>query len=248
MRKLRLEICADSVDSALAAARGGAQRIELCASLLEGGLTPSAGFIRTVRDRLPIALFVMIRPRGGDFYYSAAEYLAMKEDIRIAQSLRADGVVLGLLDPNGRVDVARTRELVELARPLEVTFHRAFDVSADLETSLENVIRTGANRILTSGGAQTAWEGLEQIRKLTQAAKDRIVIMAGSGINSRNVAKVIEATGVTEVHASAKEPVASPVRTPRSLSLGRLEASFEGYTRFVASEAEVRALAKIVSG
>jgi copper homeostasis protein len=248
MRKLQLEICADSIDSALAAAQGGAQRIELCASLLEGGLTPSAGFIRTVRDRVSIALFVMIRPRGGDFCYSAAEYLAMKEDIRIAQSLGADGVVLGLLDPDGRVDVARTRELVELARPLEVTFHRAFDVSADLERSLEDVILTGARRILTSGGAQTAPEGLDQISRLVQAAKDRIVIMAGSGINSRNLAEVIEVTGVTEVHASAKAPVAAPMGHAEGFSPGRPFGSLGGHTRLVASEPEVRALARIVRG
>ena len=243
MQGLRLEICADSIDSALAAQRGGAQRIEMCASLLEGGLTPSVGVLRTVRDLLSVELFVMIRPRGGDFCYSETELLAMKEDIRVVRSLGADGVVLGLLDPDGRVDIVRTRELVELARPLEVTFHRAFDVSAELERSLEDIILTGASRILTSGGAPTAPEGLEEIRKLTRAARDRIVILAGSGINSRNVAQVISATGVTEVHASAKEPAASPMRFRKSISMGRAEGGPQEYLRQVADEEEVRALA-----
>ena len=243
MNKVRptLEVCADSIDSALAARRGGAHRIELCASLLEGGLTPSAGLLRTVRGLVSIELFVMIRPRGGDFCYSEAEFLAMKEDIRTARSLAADGVVLGLLDPDGLVDVARTRELVELACPLAVTFHRAFDLSADLEKSLEDVIPTGASRILTSGGAQTAPEGLEQIRRLVQAARGRIAIMAGSGINSRNVVRVIEATGVTEVHASAKAPVPSAMRFQKNISMGPTGGG--EYLRQAADPEEVKTLA-----
>lgn len=243
MNKVRptLEVCADSIDSALAARRGGAHRIELCASLLEGGLTPSAGLLRTVRGLVSIELFVMIRPRGGDFCYSEAEFLAMKEDIRTARSLAADGVVLGLLDPDGLVDVARTRELVELACPLAVTFHRAFDLSADLEKSLEDVIPTGTSRILTSGGAQTAPEGLEQIRRLVQAARGRIAIMAGSGINSRNVVRVIEATGVTEVHASAKAPVPSAMRFQKNISMGPTGGG--EYLRQAADPEEVKTLA-----
>lgn len=240
-----LEICVDSIDSALAADRAGAHRIELCSSLLEGGLTPSAGVIGAVQQRVSLAVFVMIRPRGGDFLYSDAECEAMKEDIRTAKSLGANGVVLGLLTEYGRVDVVRTRRLVELARPLETTFHRAFDLSDDLDQSLEDVIGTGASRILTSGGARTAPEGAEQIRKLVQAARDRIIIMAGSGIQSRNLRQVLAATSVAEVHASAKAPVASAMLYQRNIAMG--SGQQDEYTRQVANEEELRALRKILA-
>jgi copper homeostasis protein len=240
----RLEICADSIDSVLAAARGGAQRIELCSSLLEGGLTPSAGFTRAVRERVALALFVMIRPRGGDFLYSDAEFEFMKEDIRVAKSLGADGVVFGLLTEDGRIDVARTRELVEIAEPLETTFHRAFDLSENLDRALEDVVATGARRILTSGGAQTVLEGLDQIRKLVEAARDRIIIMAGSGIQSGNLRQVLTATLVAEVHASAKAPVASAMRYQKKVAMG---ASHQGeYVRQMADEGEIRAMVNIL--
>ena len=245
-QSLQLEICADSIDSALAAERGGAHRIELCSSLLEGGLTPSAGFIRRVRDRVSIGLWVMIRPRGGDFCYSEDEYIAMKEDILVARRFGANGVALGLLAEEGCVDVDRTRELVGLARPLEVTFHRAFDVSASLEKSLEDVVGAGADRILTSGGAQTALEGLEPIKSLVQAAQGRIVVMAGSGVNSQNAARLIAATGVTEVHASAKTRVESRMSYRKSISMGQVEAEFGEYSRFVANHQEVSALARVL--
>jgi copper homeostasis protein len=240
-----LEICVDSIDSALAADRGGAHRIELCSSLLEGGLTPNAGMIRVVRERVGLAVFVMIRPRGGDFLYSDGEFESMKDDIRTARSLGADGVVLGLLTEDGLVDVVRTRELVELARPLETTFHRAFDVSADFNQSLEDVIATGATRILTSGGAQKAPEGSEQIRKLVDAARDRIIIMAGSGIKSGSLRLLLQATGVSEVHASAKTPVASAMRYRRIVAMGSEER--DEYTREVTSEQEVKTLGRILA-
>jgi copper homeostasis protein len=239
-----LEICCDSIDSALAAEQGGAQRIELCSSLLEGGLTPSAGFIETVRASTSIALFVMIRPRGGDFCYSDAEFAAMRKDILAARSAGVDGLVFGLLNRDGHVDVARTAALVEAAGPLPVTFHRAFDLSADLDKSLEDVIRTGAQQILTSGGMPAALEGAKQIRRLVEAAGKRIKIMAGSGIHSKNAREVIAQTHVHEIHASAKVPVASPMRLQRNVPMG--SARLDEYTRLVANEEEVRALAKIL--
>jgi len=239
-----LEICCDSIDSAVAADRGGAQRIELCSSLLEGGLTSSAGLIRTVRVNVSIALFVMIRPRGGDFCYSDSEFAAMKEDISIAKSSGADGVVLGLLNIDGNVDVARTVALVELAAPLPVTFHRAFDLAADFDRALEDVVKTGAQRILTSGGMPVAPQGVKQIRKLVEAAGGRIKIMAGSGIHSKNAAEVIAQTGVHEIHASAKARVASPIRFQRNVSMG--STANDEYTRLVANEEEVRALAGVL--
>jgi len=242
--QLALEICCDSIDSALAAERGGAQRIELCSSLLEGGLTPSVGFIRTVRANTSVALFVMIRPRGGDFCYTDDEFAAMQDDVSVAKSSGADGVVLGLLTEDGDIDVTRTAALLELAAPLPVTFHRAFDLSADLERSLEAVIRTGAQRILTSGGMPAALEGTEQIRQLVVAAGDRIKVMAGSGINSGNAAEVIAQTGVCEIHASAKAKVPSPMRFRKNVPMGSSE--HNEYTRFVANEEEVIRLSKVL--
>ena len=156
--KILLEVCPDSVASAIAAEQGGARRGEVCSNLAEGGVTPSAGLIAMVRKRITIAMHVLIRPRSGDFCYSAAEFEVMKREIVLAKQLGANGVALGVLDAQGRVDVPRTRELAELARPLSVTFNRAFDVTPDLAAALEDVMRSGADRVLTSGGKATAIE------------------------------------------------------------------------------------------
>ncbi len=236
-----LEICVDSVESAIAAEAGGAQRVELCSDLLEGGITPSAGLIEIVRGNVNIEIFAMVRPRGGDSFYTSFEFDAMKRDVIHAKNLGADGVVFGLLDGSGHVDVARTRELVELAHPMQVTFHRAFDMSADLEDSLERIVEAGAHRILTSGGRQSVAEGAECVARLIQRANGRVRIMAGGSIRQENIEKIASLTGATEFHCSLRTQMESPVkfRNPE-VQLGT--AANDEFARFAVLEEDVRSL------
>jgi copper homeostasis protein len=241
-----IEVCVDSVASAVAAERGGARRVELCSNLLEGGVTPSAGLIELVRARTSIGLQLMVRPRGGDFCYTPEEFETMRRDIMAAKKLGADGVVVGILNADGDVDVERTRELVDLARPLSVTFHRAFDMSADLFRAVECICTTGADRLLTSGGEKTAPQAVEQIARLVEAARRRIAIMACGGINHHNAASIIEQTGVREIHVGLRSPVPSPMlhRNPE-LSIG-MAAECE-YQRFQVLEENVLSLHRAIA-
>jgi copper homeostasis protein len=200
-KKYLLEISVESVEAARAAERGGADRIEFCADLSVGGVTPSVELMGAVRQRLRIPVFVMIRQRGGDFVYSDAEFAAMKNAIASAKKYGVDGVVLGILREDRCVDVQRTRELVELAQPQHATFHRAFDDCVNLPQALENVMQTGAKRILTSGGARNAFEGASMLADLVAAAGDRITIMPGAGISASNIAQVAKVTGAQEFHS-----------------------------------------------
>jgi copper homeostasis protein len=211
MPTLTYEICIDSVDGAAAAELGGAQRVELCDNLVEGGTTPSIGTIRLARRTIAIGLNVIIRPRGGDFCYTPLEYEVMAEDIRAAKDAGADGVVIGLLLPDGRVDCERTARLVELARPLSVTFHRAIDLCRDSSEALEDLACSGVDRILTSGRKPGALEGAECIAGLVRQSAGRVVIMAGGGVTAVNLPALLAATGVTEVHFSARSPLDSPM-------------------------------------
>ncbi|HYT70392.1 MAG TPA: copper homeostasis protein CutC [Gemmatimonadales bacterium] len=195
-----VEACVDSIESALAAAAGGAHRIELCANLVEGGTTPSAGTLAVCRAHLDIPIFVLVRPRRGDFLYSAAELTVMLEDIRHAKQAGAHGIVTGVLRADGRIDEDRTRELMAAARPLRVTFHRAFDVCRDATEALETLIALGVDGVLTSGQAATAPEGAKTIARLVRQAAGRIGILPGGGITADNVSALVGATGVTEVH------------------------------------------------
>ncbi len=199
-KKVFLEICVDSVESAMAAQAGGADRVELCANLNEDGTTPSAGMIAAARKNLSIGLQVLIRPRSGDFCYSVLEFEVMKKDITVAGELGADGVVIGILNPDRTIDVRRMRKLVQLARPLRVTFHRAFDVVVDPLPALESLIKLEVDRILTSGQAKTAMEGLARLTQFVKKADGRISIMPASGINAQNIHRLLEATGVYEIH------------------------------------------------
>lgn len=209
MKEVKIEACLDSVRSAMAAQEGGADRVELCDNLFEGGTTPSAGTIATTRKRIDIGLQVIIRPRGGDFCYSEDEYESMKVDIETAKNLGADGVVIGILTRDGRVDTERCAPLIELAHPMNVTFHRAFDVCRDPWEGLEDVIAIGATRLLTSGQEATVPEGLDTIAELIQRAADRIIIMPGCGITERNLEKVLRRTGATECHVLINETLDS---------------------------------------
>jgi copper homeostasis protein len=200
-RKYLLEISVDTLDKAIAAERGGADRIELCAELSVGGLTPARELLRTVREKIGIPIYSMIRPREGNFAYSQAEIAEMKRSITVAKEAGMNGVVLGLLRQDRRVDVSRTRDLVELARPLPVTFHRAFDQTPSPSEALEDVIRTGSARILTSGGAKSAPEGAAILAEVVRAARDRIILVPGAGINAANLTRVKQQTGAREFHS-----------------------------------------------
>lgn len=199
-----LEICIDSVESAIAATHGGADRLELCTALGEGGLTPSVGLYHEVRRHFKGPLMFMIRPRGGDFLYSNAEFEVMKREVNMAKELGADGIVLGLLTTYGEIDSKRTAELVSMAQPLEVCFHRAFDMVENAAEALEILIELGVDRVLTSGQASGVYPGRKRLAQLVKQAGDRITVMPGAGINPDNFAEIIRTVGAREYHASAK--------------------------------------------
>ena len=245
-KPLVLEICIDSVESAIASQEGGADRVELCDNLLEGGTTPSPGMIALARNNIDIDLNVIIRPRGGDFLYSDVEFQVMEYDIEQAKQLGANGVVFGILNQDGKVDVERTRTLVELARPLSVTFHRAFDVSRDPFEALEALVNLGIDRILTTGQESSALEGLDLITDLVQTAADRIIIMPGGG-TERSVQKVVAQSGVKEFHLLGTVSFDSPMRhrNPRVFMGGELRPP--EFTRLVTDANRVRAFRQAVS-
>ena len=209
---ITFEVCANSVASAMAAQKGGANRVELCDNLSEGGTTPSWGQIAIARKLLTIPLYVLIRPRGGDFLYTDQEFEIMKADIRQCVQMQCDGVVFGILTSTGQVDIKRCRELLDLAQPLPATFHRAFDVCADPFQALEDIIHLGFARILTSGKESNAPVGANLIKQLVNKAQNRISIMPGSGINEQNLKILLQNTGVREFHASVQTQVLSSMQ------------------------------------
>lgn len=209
MSRLLLEVAANSVASACAAQAGGAGRVELCAALELGGLTPSQATIVLARERLRIPLYVLIRPRAGDFLYGEPECEAMRRDIETCAALGCDGVVLGVLDADGDVDVARCRALMAAAGGMGVTFHRAFDLASDPRRALETIAALGCERVLTSGGQASAMEGAALIRALVAQAAGRVSVMPGAGVDAGNLAALAAATGASEFHASAKRQLPS---------------------------------------
>jgi Uncharacterized protein involved in copper resistance len=219
--KYKLEICVDNVESAIEAQNAGADRIELCSSLPEGGTTPGYGTISSARNNLTIGLHVIIRPRGGDFLYSYLNYDIMRRDIESCGEYGADGVVLGILLPDGTIDIDRTAKLIELARPMSVTFHRAYDMCKDPFKGLEDVIATGADRLLTSGQKNRVEEGVGLINQLIRQADKRIIIMPGSGINLSNITQIAVRTGAKEFHLTGRKVIDSEmVYRKENISMG----------------------------
>lgn len=218
---VKIEICAGSIESAIAAKKGGADRIELCSALSEGGLTPSQAMIEYSVNQVKIDTYVLIRPRNGDFYYSRAEYELIKSDIFAAKLRGAAGVVIGMLNSDGTIDSCRLKELVEMARPMGLTFHRAFDVCNDPFIALEEIIKLGFDRILTSGHALNAMAGSALLADLVKQAGDRIIIMPGGGITAANLKELHRITGASEFHTSASGMVPSKMhyRNP-AVSMG----------------------------
>ncbi|PST83008.1 copper homeostasis protein CutC [Pedobacter yulinensis] len=203
-----IEVCANSLPSALAAQEGGAIRVEFCDNLAEGGTTPSAGQLLLARQSLHIGLWPIIRPRGGDFLYSDLEFRIMQEDIKLCKSIGCDGVVTGILMADGQIDTARMRQLVELALPMPLAFHRAFDMSRNFEEALGELIGLGIKRVLSSGGKSSAWAGRETLAALVKLAQAQIEIMPGAGVNAENIGE-LRATGATQFHASCKTSISS---------------------------------------
>ncbi|WP_411273882.1 copper homeostasis protein CutC [Daejeonella sp.] len=204
--KYILEICAGSLGSALAAQQGGADRVELCDNLYEGGTTPSSGMIKTCKSLLNIPLFPIIRPRGGDFVYTDQEFEVMKQDVLCCLELACEGIVFGILLPDGSVDIERCSELVKLSGDMQITFHRAFDRCNDHKQGLEDIIRMGFHRVLTSGGMENAEDAIPELSRLIHHANGRICMMPGSGITPNNLSK-IKATGALEFHTTAKTKI-----------------------------------------
>lgn len=200
-----LEIACFNISSAIAAAKAGADRIELCDNAAEGGTTPSLGTIQIALDKIKVPVFPIIRPRGGDFLYDEWEFETMYYDVDFCRQLGCKGVVLGLLKKDGNIDLERTKELVAIAAPMEVTFHRAFDRATNPLQALEDIIATGCKRLLTSGQKEHATDGLNLIQVLVKQAAGRIIIMPGSGIRSHNITAIAQFTGATELHSSARK-------------------------------------------
>ncbi len=238
--KFTLEVIGFNIESCLLAQGAGAHRIELCDNHGEGGTTPSYGFIKAARQKLHIDLFPIIRPRGGDFLYTDVEFEIMKTDIKICKELECNGVVFGLLNADGSIDKKKCSKLVELAYPMAVTFHRAFDRVNDAANALEEIIECGFERILTSGLQPTAFAGADTIATLMKQADERIIIMPGSGVRSANILELAKKTGATEFHSSARTNIKS------SMSYNN-KAMNENLVSISVDEAEVRSLVKLLS-
>lgn len=238
--EFKLEICVDSAISALNAQSAGADRIELCDNLGEGGTTPGYGMIISARNNLSIGIHVLIRPRGGDFLYSDTEYDIMRRDIELCGENGIDGIVTGILLPDGTIDVERTARLIEFAYPMTATFHRAFDMCADPVRGIEDVIATGASRLLTSGQQNKALDAVELIRQLVIQAGERLIVMPGGGIDETNAAQIITATKAKELHLTGRMEIDSEMIFRRQgISMGSLPGNSE-FKRKIADPEKIK--------
>jgi copper homeostasis protein len=243
----KIEICVDNIESALVAQNAGADRVELCDNLIEGGTTPGYGTIVSARNNLNIGLHIIIRPRGGDFLYTDLEYDIMRREIDICGESGVDGIVLGILRSNGDIDVERTAKLIEFAHPMSATFHRAFDMCSNPVEGLEDVISTGAARLLTSGQKDKAKEGAELISLLIKQSGKRIIVMPGSGINESNIAYIARATGASEFHLTGRKVIDSEMAFRRQgISLGGTLETPE-FSRKVADPEKIKSIVNILN-
>ncbi len=241
MSKVPLEIAVDNADAVLSAVRGGAERLELYSSLVDGGVTPSIGFAAwAVKAAAPIPVFCMVRPRAGDFCYSADELDVMERDIAALKAVGAAGVVLGVLTASGQVDVTATKRLVAATHPMRVVFHRAFDVTADLSQALEDLIATGADILLTSGGAASLEAGAEQVKKLVAQATGRIEMMGGAGVRAANAGKLWRELGLDTLHTSLR----TLIQVKNEVRIGGRDTA----TVYTVREEDVRAVLAAMAG
>jgi copper homeostasis protein len=247
MPDVLVEACVDSVVSAMDAERAGADRVELCANLREGGTTPTVGTLEACRERLAVPVFVMIRPRPGDFCHDEVELDVMVRDIRVMRERGAQGFVFGVLTPGGDVAQEALKRLLDEARRLPVTFHRAFDLARDSQTALDTLLRCGVDRLLTSGAAPTAVEGAGLIERLVRQAGDSLVVMAGGGVRAGNAAEIVRRTGVREIHTGPSRRVDGPMRF-RSAAARVEKGGGDPFARDVIDDAEVRAIVRAVRG
>jgi len=242
----QLEICADSIGSAIAACKGGADRLELCQGLDEGGVTPSYGYVKAALQLPNIRKNVLIRPRGGDFIYTPAESDVMVDDIQMMRQMGVDGVVIGALDAEGNIDLALMERMIQAADGLEITFHRAFDMCANPSIALEQIVRLGCHRVLTSGCAATAFDGMERLKNFVAQAQGRISIMPGCGVKSSNAVEILRTSGAHEIHASARAGIDSAsVYRLQGVEMGA--AGRDEYYRMETSAEEVRKIKDVIS-
>jgi copper homeostasis protein len=245
--KFKLEICVDSLESAISSQTAGADRIELCNNLYEGGTTPSHGMILSVRNNLTIDMNVIVRPRGSDFLYSDPEFDIMRRDIDTCGEAGANGIVIGILLADGNIDIERTSKLIEFARPMTVTFHRAFDLCHNPEKGLDDVISTGAERILTSGQKSNALSGSDLISKLIEQAGDRIIIMPGGGINESNISLIARNTCAKEFHLTGRKIIDSEMNYRKTgISMSGIP-GFEEYSRKTADQEKISNIINILN-